>query len=323
MKKTLEPWDVRSSDFSRRGWHTRPTVAYQLMFEFLRLSPSYELARLHRTTGLSSEQKKALPADFSQVLKIYDRLGDVQTTLFRSWWLNRGLKAFGNPYSKPVVHEISALHAGKNITIEDVNQDLNLFLTDTRREEGLTESLLISVPIGGRRSDVLRQVNKLLEQHANTNVFKSKSSVEIIKLMGQRFHVKAVFNGMRLLWFKAAKPNWENWRLGAITKLSPSYSPVLDYKAPRRTFSSIELDDRIIMGKITSRALKRFEFMAENAARGNFPCDKPIECSPFNYSELEKRISKKNRWEKGEKARLTKLHEIKIKQLQAKNKSVI
>lgn len=316
MNQKNQPWDLRSSDFSRQGWHTKPTSAYMLMFEFLRLSPSYELARVHRTTGLSKEQKKTLPTDFKQVLATYDRLGDVRTALFRGWWLNRGLPAFGNPYSKPIVHKIASLRPNQDVMLVDVSDELNQFLIDTRSDEGLTESLLVSIPLGGSRSDVLKQINKLLEQNPPIKV-KPINPTNQLKLMGQRLHANVLLKGVRLLWLKAAKPKWENWRLGAYTKLSPSYASVLNYEGPKKTASAIEQDDRIVMGKITSRALKRFEHIAENAARGKFPCDKPCECSPFDYAALAKRIKQTLRWEKTEKARLKTLQGVKKAQAEA------
>ncbi len=319
MRKTIQPWDPRGSDFSRQGWHAKPTAAFMLMFEFLRLSPSYELARVHRTTGLSKEQKKTLPTDFKQVLATYDRLGDVRTTLFRSWWLKRGLLAFGNPYSKPIVHKISSLRPNQDMTLSDVSNELNQFLNDTRPEEGSIESLLVSIPIGGRRSDVLKQINKLLEQNPPSKNKLPESSPKQLKLMCKRFHANVIFSGLRLLWIKAAKPKWENWRLGAYTKLSPSYALELDYNGPKKTATEEEQVDRMIMGKITSRALKRFEHMAENAARGRFPSDKPCECSPFDYVALANRIKQNLRWDKAEKERLTKLHQMNMKQLLTKN----
>jgi hypothetical protein len=276
-----------------------------LMFEFLRLSPSYELARVHRTTGLSKEQKKTLPTDFKQVLATYDRLGDVRTALFRGWWLNRGLPAFGNPYSKPIVHKIASLRPNQEVMLADVSNELNQFLIDTRSDEGLTESLLVSIPLGGRRSDVLKQINKLLEQNPPTKV-KSPNPTNQLKLMGQRLHAKVLFNGVRLLWIKAAKPKWENWRLGAYTNLSPSYAIELDYNGPKKTAS-----------EITSRAIKRFEHIAENAARGRFPCDKPCESSPFDYAALAKRIKQTLSWQNTEKARLKALLSVKTAQAQA------
>jgi len=39
------------------------------MLKYLRLSPTYELARKARTSNLTSKEKKLLPKDFEQVLK--------------------------------------------------------------------------------------------------------------------------------------------------------------------------------------------------------------------------------------------------------------
>lgn len=313
MSTKTQPWRLRGNDFSQVGWHTRPTVGYQLMFEFLRISPSYELARIANTTGLTPAQQAKLPSDFDRVMQLYELLGDVQNILFRSWWLRKGLKAFGNPYSKPKVHKISLLSPERDIGVEDVRDELSYFLSDTRRDEGLAPSLLISVPLGGNRADVLRQIKALLEQQSSES-FSVELDKPKLRLMGQRLHATALFTGVRLLWFKSAKPKWENWRLGAFAKLSPSYSPVLDPKASRSTHSSVEQVDRTIMGKITSRALRRFENIAENAARGEFPSDKPVECSPFFYSEISKRIQRKNHWEKFEKVRITELSKLRAKQ---------
>jgi hypothetical protein len=74
MTKKQLPWVLRGSDFSKQDWHVAPTAGFQLMFEFLRLSPSYELARKHRTRGLNQRETASLPADFDQVLKTYDLL---------------------------------------------------------------------------------------------------------------------------------------------------------------------------------------------------------------------------------------------------------
>ena len=87
MNRTRLPWTLRGSDFSQAGWHSEPTTAYQLMFEFLLLSPSYELARRARSGQLTAADRTRLPADFKQVLATYDLLGDVNGILFRQWWL--------------------------------------------------------------------------------------------------------------------------------------------------------------------------------------------------------------------------------------------
>lgn len=292
------PWKLRATDFTKPGWHTRPTVGFELMFEFLRLSPSYELARKASKEGLSIEEKQTLPADFDEVLKTYALLGNVQTQIFRSWWLQRGLKAFGNPHSKPKVHQFGFLPSGVDMQPSTVMQDVDRLLTDTRRDEGLSAALLLSVPLGRRKGEVLNEIGRLLDTYAD----RGATTVEPkLKLVGQRLRAKVLFNGVRLLWFKAAKPKWELWRLGTKTRLSKTYSSALDVTAPRKPRDEIEITDREMMSKITYRALLKFEAIAENAARGRFPTEALCEQVPFDYPRLAKTIQRKNAWETKEK----------------------
>jgi hypothetical protein len=114
-----------------------------------------------------------------------------------------------------------------------------------------------------------------------------------------------MFKGLRLLWFRAAKPNRELWRLGAKAQLSDSYSKVLDPAAPRKAKDIIEMNDRLTMSKITFRAVHRFEHIVENAARGRFPCADPVEMARFNYPEIAQRLLRHTKWVKSQKLQWT------------------
>lgn len=314
MAKKRLPWKLRGSDFNEPGWSTRPTVGYELFFEFLRLSPSYELARKASEEGLTAEEKKSLPSDFREVQKTYAMLGNVQTTLYRQWWLSRGLRTFGNPHKRPAVHQIAELKGGVDVSASAVLDGLDQLLSTTRRDEGLAPALLLSVPLGQRKSDVLRQFSRLLDKYAEVS---GTTQPPKLKLMGQRLRAKVLFSGIRLLWFKAAKPKWELWRLGAKAGLSQTYSSVLDVAAPRKVKDEMEMHDREMMSKITYRALVKFEAIAENAARGRFPSEASVEQVPFDYPALARRIRRKNLWEDKEKARLLKAYKEEQKARQA------
>ncbi len=276
------------------------------MFEFLRLSPSYELARKANEEGLTQDERDRLPADFDQVLHTYNLLGNVQNVLFRAWWLKRGIHVFGNPYSKPQSHLIFRIPTGEEISIADLNAGLSNYLHDTRRSEGLTAALLVAIPLGMRRSEVHKQIDLLIGQHTPEET--NEEQRPKITLMGQRLRAKVLFNGIRLLWFRAAKPKWEYWRLGSKSGLSQTYSPLLDPNATRKTANAIEQVDRDIMTKITHRALVKFEKIAENAARGRFPSDAYVEKVDFDYAKLAVIIKKKNAWEKRERERILAVH---------------
>ena len=303
----MTPWTLRGGDFSKPGWHVRPKIGYELMFEYLRLSPSYELARKQVTVGLSEEEQASLPSDFNQVLATYDLLGDVQHILFRQWWIKRGIKVFGNPYSRPKVHELAELPSDVDIGLVALKDNLSNYLNETRRDEGLAASLLLSIPLGRRKGEVLKQVSDLLDKYEPHS--SETAQQPHLKLMGQRLRAKVLFNGLRLLWFKAAKPEWSHWRLGAKARLSETYSKELDASTERKDYTEDSKVDRILLGKITYRALRKYNRIAENAARGKFPCEDAVEDVAIDYQQLAQRIKAKNAWEKNERARLLKINQ--------------
>jgi hypothetical protein len=316
MSQQLLPWKLRRSDFDTPGWHTRPTVGFELMFEFLRLSPSYELARREASGNLVDDDRVSLPSDFDQVRQTYKLLGDVQNTLFRQWWLNHGLMAFGVPHARPKPRGLAVLEASVDTQPDALTETLSQYLSSTRRDEGLLFVLVLAVPLAARRSEVLTEVRKLLDQHEMGEQLLPKPQ---FRLMGQRLRAKVLFNGVRLLWFRAAKPKWELWRLGAKAGLSSTYSSVLDVNAPRKVKDVFEMHDREMMSKITFRALTKFEAIAENAARGRFPCEEPVDKAPFDYPALSRIVRTKNRWEDKEKARLMRAYSTSTAQPRSKD----
>jgi len=110
--------------------------------------------------------------------------------------------------------------------------EVQFVFSDKRSDEGLNASLLISLPLDLKTTEILKKVRRLLNAYKDKEI--GKSTPPKIKLMGRRFHANPMFKGLRLLWLKAAKPNWELWRLGAKAELSDSYSKVLDSSAPSK-----------------------------------------------------------------------------------------
>lgn len=312
MAQTRNTRSVYPSDFKKSGVHIDPHRAYRLLFEFLRLSPSYELAKKAREEGLTQDETEALPANFDQVLNTYDLLGDVQTILFGNWWRQRGLKAFGNPYSQPEVHGIKYLPGGADLGLADCAKALDSYLSCARPMEGLNPGLLLSLPLDRPKAEILREVGKLLDEHkANDTACMAKPP---LALASKRIHIKKLVISLKLLTYKAARPNWELWRLGAFANVSDTYSPIFDPMGPRKVADPQQSIDRLLMTKTTSRALKKAELIAENAARGKFPTDAPVEMAHFDFHEIAARNTKKNTWERAEMKRL---EELKLARLAA------
>ena len=107
-------------------------------------------------------------------------------------------------------------------------------------------------------------------------------------LTAKRLRSAPLFIGIKLLWAKAQHPDWVNWRLGVVAKVSPTNAIGLDISATKASAKTV--DQRNNMTVLTSRALKKAQYIAENAARGRFPDPKPIALSDFDYEDIYRRM---------------------------------
>ena len=130
--KTPSSLRTRRKDFSQGGFHAEPHDFHRLWFEFLLLSPSYELARRFRASNgsLSPGDQARLPADFDQVLDVFDDFGDLQRSLFRPWLLERGLRLFGAPGAKPQPKLLHRLRDGDEQEVEAASQNIKHYIVN-------------------------------------------------------------------------------------------------------------------------------------------------------------------------------------------------
>lgn len=120
-------------------WSTSDIRGYVMaMIEFLKFSPSYELARLINAEQLSEVEwheklfalydhgskteltttiKDELIEDFQLVLKTYQEYGDVSNITSYNWWVQRGVHIYAAEHQAPCVRQISLLKKGN--TLED------------------------------------------------------------------------------------------------------------------------------------------------------------------------------------------------------------
>lgn len=296
-------FDIKTDDIYEEGWYSEVQPAHIYFFRFLRISPSYELARKASKGKLTAEEKKRLPKDFDKVLETYALLGDVHNTFFRYWWQKVGHEVFGVPHEYPTVDVISVLD-GSLPKIKKIHSEITKHLKESLPKSGNTPAIIVSIPIDKDIRHRLNSVKKLLVSYKNLIKIEQSKIKPKIELMGKRTNRQAFFRGWKLLIFKSAFPDLENWRIGVAANLSPSYSPILQWLEQRKTRDSREAEDRVLMGKITHRSLKKYQYIAENAARGKFPCDAKIEMTPFNYKEIFRLYQRTTRWEEKEFKRL-------------------
>ena len=269
-----------------KDWATKGIQGYvMLMFEYLRLSPTYELARKARFGKLTAAQKRGLPDDFDLVLKTYDEYGDVSKISFVDWWAQTGINLYGSEYIKPQVRQIANIE--KNEEYEPgFAKALEQYFKGFRKHEGSGRALILAIPLGMPKRAILKEVTKMINKTGVTVPPKAQKAKR--SLTAKRLRSPPLIRGIHLLWIKAQHPEWVNWRLGVAAKVSPKNAENLDINAKKASAKTV--NQRYNMTVLTSRALKKAQYIAENAARGRFPDPKPIALPEFDYQDIYRRM---------------------------------
>jgi hypothetical protein len=289
-----------------KDWSTKGIKGYvMLMVEFLRISPSYELARqisskgldkktqnkliteLYESEGktLSAIDKQAVIAEFQTVLTTYDEFGDIATMTFDDWWQARGIYIYGTPFSKPLVKQITRIE--KDEDFEPLfYKPYEQYLTKIRSSEGNPTSLILGLPLGMPKADLLRQVSKLID---NAKVPLATKSARASKaLAAKRLRSEPLFIQLRILMAKAQYPDMQLWKVGLWAKVSAKHAKTLDLKESKKKFEDADSKEHLAI--LTSRAFKNAKQVAENAARGSFPSSKPVTLPNYDFEDIYSRL---------------------------------
>ena len=276
-----------------------------LMVEFLRISPSYELARQIRSQGLdkktqnklitqlyeidgkklSASDKQTVLSEFQSVLANYDEIGDISTMTFDDWWQARGIYIYGTPFSKPLVKQITRIEKDEDFE-PFFYKPYEQYLTKIRASEGNPTSLILGLPLGMPKADLLRQISKLI---ANAKVpLVTKSARASKALAAKRLRSEPLFIQLRILMAKAQYPDMQLWKVGLWAKVSAKHAKTLDLKESKKKFEDADSKEHLAI--LTSRAFKNAKQVAENAARGSFPSSKPVNLPHYDFDDIYTRL---------------------------------
>ena len=211
----------------------------EVFFEFLLMSPSFQLAYKLRTQGLNKEEKSLLPSDFNRVLEIFDLCGNIFETDFDSWWEDRGrdLLRSSNQYEDLIAYPV------------DLSKSANILIKEFTNFVSEVKSLRKSKPT----SPITILTNKT-------------------RLQALHLRLALVNDKGRLEWKSGKKI--ENWRLGVEVNIKSKWTTELK-TATKNTIDNLEA--RTSLGILVSKHLKEALYMAENAARGVFPSVEAID----------------------------------------------
>ncbi|MBO9422370.1 hypothetical protein J7481_22860 [Labrenzia sp. R4_2] len=283
------------------GWRwVKDIYRYVLWFEYLAISPSYELARRHFAG--EDLNPDLLPADFETVLSVYEDLGDVQQHLFRQWWREVGLSNFGFGCEKPKVWMTGFTYEG--FDPDSLADEVGYFFNEEWLDYGQQETIILAIPMGLPMSEIAKQVDEYIKRFSKQNRT-LKIPEPKYKLTEGKFRADALRRYYRLVQYQARHPLEPHWKVGLL-------APIRDLqndKAQNQHNSSErpDADRRKNLASGTWRSIEQARMIAENAARGSFPnysrCEHALK---FNFKTLGKTLLERQRAQDREAQRLEK-----------------
>ncbi len=276
--------------------YTRP---YRIWHEYLKLSPTFALAieenkyktkkdykefSLHNSSKLLNnvsdnfldhskltiDQQKIIPKDFDIVVKTFWNItkGDRKflSTRFEDWFHSYGMDAFES--RPPSAVSISNYRSPSDI--DEIMKRLHNFSRIRSTYNGIGIAL-IAVPLVGKKSDLLASIDDLIKAK-DLKQLKIKKNVLYKIQTGKQ--IAKLHIGLRVLITAALNPTLELWRVGYLAGVTKNKQ----YKKLNIYQSEQSKDLKELPAKLatmTSKRLREAMIIMENAARGQFPCNKP------------------------------------------------
>lgn len=258
-----------------------------LWIAYLRFSPSYEIARKIRAKEFPKSHLKKMPPDFEKVLKVYDDFGDVRYLNIHDWYPKNKRRLFGLLPSVPRISTITRLKKGVDRNIGKIIDEFAKYhaLRDPGSEYRIN---LVAIPLDKKKSELLKEFSEYLDLH----LAKAPEPVDARYIFTKGLHITATINALKVIWLHAYMPEASLWEIGAISGVSKTFSKQL--ASLKKTNANEEA--RYMMTITVAKLLKRALLIAENAAYGNFPSDKPIESKlEFDWKYLNTLLQHRKR----------------------------
>lgn len=253
-KKSIPRFVIQGANFSQTGIHAAPDWRYELLVDYLKLSPSYRLAC---SGGYAELKPSQLPKDWGQVMATFSDFGNVHKIRESEWWTSVGRHQFGIKAAKS---ETFVLGASANELVSDANLEV---ARQRWSDMAKPDSLVIAIPTNQNVRAVLKQIREILqaaEFSGSAAPIKPKYT-----LLPSKLREFTLAHGVTAL--KAYKSGAPLWKIGYSLGLSEASCRDVDAGteiALAKSYLSI----------LASKLIHKAELIAENAARGRFPSDK-------------------------------------------------
>lgn len=243
------------ADYERAGLSVKPDLRYDLVCDYLKLSPSYEAVMRKLANQKSPYQ---LPKDFKAVAKVVSDFGAIYKMNEIDWWEKIGMRIYG--ISAPI----------PNVKVVGVLDSENKKITN--KWDGLN-SVVAELPLNLTLPQALKQLRKQLGDY-KFSASLPKQTAPLYQLSNSKLRIDTLQNGLTAL--RLYKKGLPLWKIGNHLRLIPAQSFI---ESEADEILNDELGDRKeLLSIAASRLIRCASLIAENAARGRFPSDK-------NFSE--------------------------------------
>ena len=281
----------------------------ELLYEFLRISPSYNWLQNNKIDtgkliideindssffGLNKDGTtftkngvwdiRNAPEDYESLFDNYHFLKNAHVLDYVEW-RNQGmiLPLRNKKYTSA---EFIWVHLSKD---QQYSDEAEIEIACRNLRDALIDSInadtaYLKIALNDDKKEVMKNIENLLGMYS---LIGRKNNIE---KENKRINLSALRKGLNLLKNRARYPDLEQWRIGLISNVSSTHSKLLSANATRSVSSIDEKESRDTLGKLTSRALRKYEAICENAARGRFPSEFPKSKIKFNYLEIAKRL---------------------------------
>lgn len=243
------------ADYEQAGLSVKPDLRYDLVCDYLKLSPSYEAVMCHL-----AKQKSAypLPKDSKVVAKIVNDFGAIYKLREADWWEKIGMGLYGISTPLPSVKV--------NGVLDKQNKEL-------KNEWRGVNTVIAELPLNLTLPQALKQLRKQLADYQFSAAL-PKQTAPLYQLSNSKLRIDTLQNGLTAL--RLYKKGLPLWKIGNHLRLIPAQSFI---ESEAGEILEGELGDRKeLLSIAASRLIRCASLIAENAARGIFPSDK-------NFSE--------------------------------------
>jgi hypothetical protein len=261
---------------------------YDLWPEFLQLSPSYNFA-CRVAKGLATKDEFfAEVTDADLVWETRQDFGDVWSVGLPEWRNQNTMRLFGQSLSDLKLKVLHLMQSGEYAQKNDMADALDTYFGRTRPEMGNPLSVVISVPLDADRSVLLQTFSEMITYYKSRREDSEEAPAEepLYSLSGIKARYAVMQQTLNVAKARAYAPDLPLWEIGMNVGVNETYASEMRTKTYRKKEAVIPKN---VLAATTGRFLKHALCLAENAARGKFPCYEQNLMFPksLNYHELK------------------------------------